>query len=231
VAAIAVSGNARALGAAAAVRWSFDGSEVLMARRLQPRPKERRKVPIPAELRDALREVVELIRQARRDPDVVLDYDDAIQIGAVCGGRIGRQPRPYVLTYFPEGDRQRGRWCLTLHRTEIEDIAEGRMTELTLFCCTSPDCRCKFREETGTCFFCDYEDDEGTRHFKARLEALAKTVRTKEEWVAGYLPERPDATAASLLADYNPIEGLGDRLGWFSFPEAEALLEKVRDQG
>lgn len=202
-----------------------------MARRLQPRPKERRKVPIPAELRESLREVVERIRQARRDPDVVLDHDDAIQVGAVCGGRIGRPPRPYVLTYFPEGDRQRGRWYLTLHRTEIEDVADGRMTELTLFCCTSPDCRCKFREENATCFFCDYEDDEGTRNYKARLEALAKTARTKDEWVAGYLRGRPDATAASLIADYNPIAGLGDRLGWFSFPEAEALLEKVRDQG
>jgi hypothetical protein len=202
-----------------------------MARRFLPKPKERRKVPIPAELRDSLREVFELILQAKHDPDIVLDYDDAIQVGAVCGGRYGKKPRPYVLTYYPEGEGKRGRWYLTLHRTEIEDIGDGRMTEITMFCCTFPDCHCKFREEKESCFFCDYENDEETRNLQARLEALAKTVNTKEEWIAGYLREKPDATAASVIGDYNPIEGLGERLGWFSFPEAEALISKVRGQG
>ena len=202
-----------------------------MPRQFQPKPMQRRKVPIPAELRDSLREVFELIQQAKHDPDIVLDYDDAIQVGAVCGGRCGKERRPYVLTYFPEGEGRRGHWYLTLHGTEIEDIGDGRMTELTLFCCTSPDCRCKFREDNETCFFCDYEEDEETRTFEARLEALAKTVKSKEEWIAGYLREKPDATAASVIGDYNPIEGLGDRLGWFSFPEAEALIQKVRSEG
>jgi hypothetical protein len=201
-----------------------------MARRFLPKPKERRKVAIPAELRDSLREVFKLIQQAKHDPDIVLDYDDAIQIGAVCGGRYGKKPRPFVLTYFPEGEGKRGRWYLTLHRTEIEDIGDGRMTEITMFCCTSPDCHSKFREEQKNCFFCDYEDDSETREFQARLEALAKTVTTKEEWIAGYLREKPDATATSVIADYNPIEGLGERLGWFSFPEADALIAKVRGQ-
>jgi len=202
-----------------------------MARRFVPKPKERRKVPIPAELRDSLREVFELIQQAKHDPDIVLDYDDAIQVGAVCGGRYGKKPRPFVLTYFPEGEGKRGRWYLTLHRTEIEDIGDGRMTEITMFCCSSPDCHCKFREEKENCFFCDYEDDAETRDFQARLEALAKTVNTKEEWIAGYVREKPDATAASVIGDYNPIEGLGERLGWFSFSEAESLIAKVRGQG
>ncbi len=199
-----------------------------MARRFQPKPKERRKVPIPTELRDSLLEVVELIQQAKNDPDIVLDFDDAIQVGAVCGGRYGKKPRPYVLTYFPEGEGKLGRWYLTLHRTEIEDIGDGRMTEITMFCCTSPDCHCKFRDEKESCFFCDYEDDAETRNLQARLEALAKTVNTKEEWIAGYLQERPDATDASMIADYNPLDGLGERLGWFSFSEAEALIKKAK---
>ena len=55
--------------------------------RAQPRPKERRRVSIPAELRDSLKEVWELIRRASHDPDIALDYDDSIQVGAVCGGR------------------------------------------------------------------------------------------------------------------------------------------------
>jgi hypothetical protein len=202
-----------------------------MARRFLPKPKEHRKVPIPAELRDSLREVLGLIQQAKHDPEFMLDYDDAIQIGAVCGGRYGEKARPYVLTYFPEGQEKRGRWYLTLHRTEIEDIADGRLTEIMMFCCTSPECRRKFREEKESCLFCDYVDDAETQNLQARLEALARTVNTKEEWIAGYLREKRDATAASVIGDYNFIEGLGERLGWFSFSEAEALIGKVRSQG
>jgi hypothetical protein len=209
------------------VRW-LGG---LMARRFLPKLKDRRKVPIPGELRDSLREVFALIQRAKHDPDIVLDYGDAIQLGAVCGGRHGEKPRPYVLTYFPEREGNRSRWYLTLHRTEIEDIGDGRMTEIMMFCCTSAECHCKFREENDHCFFCDYEDDEETRNFKVRLESLARRVNTKEEWVADYLREKPDATAASLIGDYNPIEGLGERLGWFSFPEAKVLIAKARVQG
>jgi hypothetical protein len=128
-------------------------------RRLRPQPKDRRKVPIPDELRDSLREVYELIRRAKHDPDIMLDFDDAIQVCAVCGGRIGGKQRPYLMTYYPEGDEKRGCWFLTLHRTEIEDIGDGRMTELMLYCCTSPGCRCKFREAEEYCFYCDYVDE------------------------------------------------------------------------
>jgi hypothetical protein len=126
---------------------------------LQPKPKDRRKVAIPSELRDSLREVFELIERAKHDPDVVLDFDDAIQVGAVCGGRSGKKPRPYVLTYYPTGDEERGRWFLTLHRTEVEDIGDGRMTEITMHCCNSPDCRSKFREADENCFYCDYVEE------------------------------------------------------------------------
>jgi len=128
-------------------------------RRLQPKQKDRRKVPVPGELRDSLREVYDLILEAKNDPDIKLDFDDAIQVGAVCGGRFGKMQRPYVLTYYPQGDNDKGRWFLTLHRTEIEVIADGRMTDLTMYCCTSADCRCKFREGDEHCFHWDYVDE------------------------------------------------------------------------
>ena len=125
--------------------------------KLHPRPKDRRKAPIPDELRESLREVLELIRQAKRDPEVDLDYDDAIQVGgAICGGRYGDKRRPYVLTYYPEGNRDRGKWFLALHRTEIEDISDGIMNEITMYCCVSPNCQCKFRQEDDHCGNCDY---------------------------------------------------------------------------
>lgn len=73
--------------------------------------------------------------------------------------------------------------------------------------------------------------DDATCRFKARLDSLAKTVQTKEEWVEGYLRENPDATAASVIADYYPIAGLVERLGWLSSSEAEALVQRARRQG
>lgn len=116
-------------------------------------------MPIPEELRESLREVFELIQRAKHDPEVVLDFDDAIQVGAVCGGRYGSKQRPFVLTYYPAGDTERGRWFLSLHRTEIEDIGDGHMTEIALHCCASPGCRCKFREADEPCFYCDYVEE------------------------------------------------------------------------
>lgn len=126
---------------------------------LKPRSKERRKVQIPHELRDSLHEVFELVREAKRDPDIRLNYGEAIQVGAVCGGKYGKKQRPFVLTYYPEADRDRGRWFLTLHRTEIEDISDGRTTEITMYCCISPDCKCKFREQDDHCFHCDFVEE------------------------------------------------------------------------
>ncbi|MFO0847810.1 MAG: hypothetical protein U0871_04505 [Gemmataceae bacterium] len=149
----------------------------------QPQPKERRQEPIPAELRNSIKEVWELIHQASHDPDVTLGYDDAIQVAAVCGGRVGGRSRSYVLTYFPSGDAERGRWFLTLHRSEIEDIADGRLTGLAMHCCTAPGCRCKFRESDGLCAYCDYVPDPEFTHLGImaalpRLEGMGVTGLT-----------------------------------------------------
>ncbi|QDU79079.1 hypothetical protein Pla110_07830 [Polystyrenella longa] len=132
-----------------------------MSRKFVPKPKERRKVTIPQELHDSLREVFELIEEAKNDPDSLLDYDDAIQTEAVCGGRRrGEERRPYVFTFYPEGQHKRGNWYLSLDETEIEDIGDGHMTEILMYCCTSPECDRKFREENDSCIDCDYVNEE-----------------------------------------------------------------------
>lgn len=129
-------------------------------RRLHAKPKDRRAVVIPDDLRDALREVRQLLEDAKNDPDIPLDFGDAIQVaGVLCGGRFGKPKRPFVLTYFPPDRAERGRWYLKLHPLEIEDIADAVMTELVMYCCTSTDCQQKFREAGDHCFFCDYDDD------------------------------------------------------------------------
>lgn len=122
------------------------------------KPKDRRKVAIPSDLRESLAEVVELLREAKRNGEPAIDYDDAIQIGSLCGGRVGSKMRPYVFSYTPAG-RAPERWALNLHRTEINDIADGLMTEILMDCCTAHDCSNQFRETGESCTHCDYEND------------------------------------------------------------------------
>jgi hypothetical protein len=155
-----------------------------MALKKQPKPKERRRLAIPAELRDALQHVWELIEEAKRDPDINLSFDDAIQVGAICGGRTGEKARPYELTYYPTGDTEPGPWELTLHPLEIEDIADGRMSDIAMYCCTSPTCRRKFREASGNCN-CDYVLDPEYARLSIdaalpRLEGMGITGLTSE---------------------------------------------------
>jgi hypothetical protein len=143
----------------------------------KPKPKERRSVPIPDNLRSSLRDVRQIIQDSVNNPDSRIDYGDAIQADGICGGRTGKKLRPFVLTFFPADDWERGRWFLTLHQTEIEDIADGVLASLPMYCCRSADCRCKFREPDDQCFFCDYESDPDRGRFTmpeatSRLEAI-----------------------------------------------------------
>jgi hypothetical protein len=140
--------------------WHTSGGGGSAVRHLQPKVKDRRKVPIPDELQDSLRGVCALIEQARRDPGINLGFAGAIQIGAVRGGRFGTKRRPFVLTYDPAGDVELGRWFLTLHGIEVEDIGDGVMTDMTMYCCTGPGCRRKFREAVDHCIDCDYVEAE-----------------------------------------------------------------------
>ena len=199
-------------------------------RRKDVKPKDRRKVPIPDELRESLREVHEFLRETKRGDDSPIDFDDAIQIGRVCGGQVGTDARPYVFAFYPSDDKRRGMWYLTLDSTEIEDIGDGRMTEITMFCCTSPDCRTKFREPDEDCFYCDLEDDEETKAFQTQLTQLAASVTSKEEWVSGYVAIKPNASGMEMIGDYNSIENLGGRLGWFTFSEAQEMIQKAQSK-
>src|SRR5438128_1635202 len=108
--------------------------------RLQPQAKERCKIAIPVELQDAMGEVLRLIKEAKRDPDVVLDFDDAIQVGPICGGRYQTKPSRYSFRYYPGNSQNAGTWDLDLHNCDIEDIVAARLTEITLYCCTTPAC-------------------------------------------------------------------------------------------
>ncbi len=127
--------------------------------RAEPKEKEKRRVAIPEDLRDAMRDVHYFIGESQRDPEICVDYDDAIQCGCLTGGRVGSKKRPFEFTYFPNGDRSaQSGWELALHPLEIEDIADGCMTEVSLYCCKSPECGHKSTDKEALCK-CDYVND------------------------------------------------------------------------
>jgi hypothetical protein len=167
-----------------------------------------------------------LIQQAKTDPDISLGYDDAIQVGAVCGGRYGKKPRRYELTYYPQGETERGRWYLTLDHFEIEDIGDGRMTEISMYCCTAPDCRCKFREPDRTCFYCDYFDDPNYGTFEFPLAAEKLRVRG----ISGLDAKSTKETVTEVLGSPDKIgggvvhESLGYIPPWFSYRRSDCQL-------
>ncbi len=126
-------------------------------RKLQP--KDRIKVAIPDDLRNALKEVVRLVRQAKHDRDINIDYDDAIQVDdVICGGRYQKKPNRYCLTYYPRDKSTSGKWRLDLHQLDIEDIADGMQEAITLYCCTTPSCQMKASKPDVACM-CDYVDE------------------------------------------------------------------------
>ena len=193
-------------------------------RRIDVKPKERRKVTIPTELRESLNGVHYYIVESLRNGDLAVNYEDAIQVGAVCGGRVGTEDRPYVFTYHPSTDTQHGLWHLTLHLTEIEDIGDGIITDLMMYCCTLPDCGRKFREADDTCEKCDYEDE--TTWFQNQLNQISASATTKQEWVTEYLVRNPDASGLILFRDYNSNSQLVDRLGRLSAAEVKAMVPR-----
>lgn len=144
--------------------------------KLQPQLKEKRKIAIPAELREIMREVYARIKEAKADPDIKLDYDDAIQIGPLYGGRCGAKPRPYWFWYSPQGDKTNGRWKLHLALLEIEDIAEGMTQEMTMYCCTNPKCGAMFNVADEYCG-CDYVPDPDFNTFVFPIAAEKMSQR------------------------------------------------------
>jgi hypothetical protein len=192
-------------------------------RRYRPKQKKLRSVKIPAELSKALGKAFELIEDA--DEPHRFDYDDAIQVGPICGGRTGAKSRPYEFTYFPTGDTTRGRWYLRLTESEIEDIGDGRISKLPMHCCTSKNCRTKFSKKGSRCDFCDYFEDDPVEVAKQRaLEKIAEKAKNKREFVAAYVKHFPDASTFSLFTDLASLNGANVHFGQISFPEEATKL-------
>lgn len=97
----------------------------------KPEPVERNsvqmRVDVPAELRADMQAVCEFLDEVAHDADENIDFDDAIQIGALCGGRLDRRREIYIFSYYlANGDN----WSFRSPRTVLDGIADGSICRI-----------------------------------------------------------------------------------------------------
>jgi hypothetical protein len=86
-------------------------------------------VVVPEELRTDMQSVCDYLDDVADDPDENIDFDDAIQIGSLCGGRIDRRKDIYLFSYYPSnGDV----WDFRVRRTILDGVADGSISKLTV---------------------------------------------------------------------------------------------------
>ena len=87
------------------------------------------RVAVTPELQSDMRDVCEYLDDVGDDPDENIDYDDAIQIGSLCGGRLDRRRDIYLFSYhLDNGDV----WSFKVPRTVLDGIADGSIDKLTV---------------------------------------------------------------------------------------------------
>ncbi len=81
------------------------------------------------ELRNDMQKVCEYLDEVADDPDENIDFDDAIQIASLCGGRIDRKQDLYSFSYYLDnGDV----WEFRVKRTILDAIADGSLRTLSV---------------------------------------------------------------------------------------------------
>ncbi|MEZ6141022.1 MAG: hypothetical protein R3B84_10665 [Zavarzinella sp.] len=87
------------------------------------------RVVVTPELKSDMQEVCEYLSAVANDPDENIDFDDAIQIGSLCGGRLNRRRDIYLFSYhLDKGDV----WSFEVPRTVLDGIADGSIDNLTV---------------------------------------------------------------------------------------------------
>jgi hypothetical protein len=86
-----------------------------------------KRIEVPVELRTDMQSVCEFLDEVAEDPDENIDFDDAIQIGSLCGGRSDALKDQYIFSYhLDSGDV----WQFEVPRTILEGIADGSISRL-----------------------------------------------------------------------------------------------------
>ncbi len=103
-------------------------TEIRSPRRVEREFVEMR-VTVSPELQADMREVCEYLDEVADDPDENIDFDDAIQVGSLCGGRLDCRRDTYLFSYHQDnGDV----WSFKAPRTILDGIADGSIDKLTV---------------------------------------------------------------------------------------------------
>jgi hypothetical protein len=87
------------------------------------------RVDVTEELRNDMKQVCDYIDEVADEPDENIDFDDAIQIASLCGGRINRKQDLFLFSYhLDNGDV----WQFRVKRTILEAIADGGLQTLNV---------------------------------------------------------------------------------------------------
>jgi hypothetical protein len=109
-------------------------------------------VAVPQEVRAAMQDIVKLIDVG--DERTRIPADDLIQIGCACGGLWYDDSGRYAFTLYLSGITPY-RWWVVLSQKDIEDIARGSMTTLSLWGCMDERCAFKSSDRNSRCPWCD----------------------------------------------------------------------------
>jgi hypothetical protein len=178
--------------------WEVMNERARLARgpKPAPQPKVLRRLPVPLELRSFLSAVHLDLRSGCRDD--LSGADDQFQCRYAYGGRDDEDPNQFLFTYFPtEGVGQK--WELRLYRTEVEDIADGVLGELSLWCCPSTGCQCASWNEGELCPRHDYG--------KTAWQDLARVPARRTEAIKAYREEHGVGMAEAKRAVEDYLRG------------------------
>ncbi|MGC3972263.1 MAG: hypothetical protein QM775_34465 [Pirellulales bacterium] len=90
---------------------------------------EKKQVSVSSELKADMVEVCEYLDEAANDLDENIDFDDAIQIGSLCGGRVSRKRNIYLFSHYLSNGEI---WSFKVPRTILEGIADGSIEKITV---------------------------------------------------------------------------------------------------
>lgn len=106
-------------------------------------------------LSDVHRKIIE------QEEETTIESDDLLQDERTVGGLIDAGSAKYGFTYFCDTEGIRNNWEIVLDAEDIARVTRGEKKELRLWACADPACGCKFSDDSGSCFYCDWVEAQG----------------------------------------------------------------------
>lgn len=119
------------------------------------KPKQSVSVELPSAFTDFMREVHQRIKDGD-EAATTIESDDLLQCDVVYGGLYDIVGKRFGFRFFHTDDAT---WDFDLDAQQIAQIADGTLTTLNLWQCTSRKCDCLYATEDSYCTHCDSIQD------------------------------------------------------------------------